>query len=78
MISLSIKLNLVEENPGDKQLKTVTEINKIYMEDLKALNNEAINNNIKRINDEFNDTNKFNQLVKRAMDAVKNCVRGKV
>ena len=68
----------VEENPGDKQLKTVTENVKIITEDLKALNNESVNNSVKRINEEFNDTNKFNQLVKRAMDAVKNCVRGKV
>ena len=68
----------VEENPGDKQLKTVTENVKIITEDLKALNNESVNNSVKKINEELNDTNKFNQLVKRAMDAVKNCVRGKV
>ena len=68
----------VEENPGAKQLKTVTENVKIITEDLKALNNDSVNNSVKRINEEFNDTNKFNQLVKKAMDAVKNCVRGKV
>ena len=35
-------------------------------------------NQITKINNEFNDTNKFNQLLSKAMRAVKNCITGKV
>lgn len=80
----TIKLNRreeilkVEAKPSDKQLKIVTEEVKTKIEDLKALDDQNINDSITRINNELNDTNKFNTLIKKAMNAVKNCVRGKV
>ena len=54
-----------------KQVKEITE-------DYKLLDDQNVNDQITKINNEFNDTSKFNQLLGKAMRAVKNCITGKV
>jgi len=68
----------VEADPQGKKLNDMTKQVKEITEDYKLLDDKNVNDQITKINNEFNDTNKFNQLLGKAMRAVKNCITGKV
>lgn len=68
----------VEADPQGKKLKDMTKQVKEITEDYKLLDDQNVNDQITRINNEFNDTNKFNALLTKAMKAVKHCITGKV
>jgi len=68
----------VEADPQGKKLNDMTKQVKEITEDYKLLDDQNVNDQITKINNEFNDTSKFNQLLGKAMRAVKNCITGKV
>ena len=68
----------VEADPNSKKINDLTKQIKEITEDYKLLDEQNVNDQITKINNEFNDTNKFNQLLGKAMRAVKNCITGKV
>ena len=68
----------IEADPNNQKFKQMTKQIQEITEDYKILNEKNVNDQITKINNEFSDTNKFNDLKAKAMKAIKNCITGKV